>query len=117
MVGSNGAIRESASVGLGVTLISRDAVAAELADGRLVPLPVPGTPMHRDWYLVALADARARCPRAAARLAAHVIAHGGFHAARSMIVVRALPRALRSARSPDGGRRAAGGQADHQGNA
>ena len=53
MVGSNGAIRESASVGLGVTLISRDAVAAELADGRLAALPVPGTPLHRDWYLVA----------------------------------------------------------------
>ena len=33
MVGSNGAIRESASVGLGVTLISREAVAAELAAG------------------------------------------------------------------------------------
>jgi len=78
MVGSNGAIRESASVGLGVTLISRDAVAAELADGRLVPLPVPGTPMHRDWYLVALADPPGALPRAAARLAAHVLAHGGF---------------------------------------
>ena len=53
MVGSNGAIRGSASVGLGVTLVSRDAVAAELADGRLSELPVPGTPLHRDWYLVA----------------------------------------------------------------
>src|SRR5215472_8191492 len=31
MVGSNGAIRESARAGLGVTLVSRDAVAAELA--------------------------------------------------------------------------------------
>ena len=59
MVGSNGAIRESASVGLGVTLISRDAVAAELADGRLTALAVPRTPMHRDWYLVARP---ARCP-------------------------------------------------------
>jgi DNA-binding transcriptional LysR family regulator len=78
MVGSNGAIRESASVGLGVTLISRDAVAAELADGRLVPLPVPGTPMHRDWYLVARADPPGTLAPAAARLAAHVLAHGGF---------------------------------------
>ena len=40
--------------------------------------PVPGTPMHRDWYLVALADRPGALPRAAARLAAHVIAHGGF---------------------------------------
>jgi len=76
MVGSNGAIRESASVGLGVTLISRDAVAAELADGRLVPLPVPGTPLHRDWYLVAHPGP---LPPAAGRLAAHVLARGGFH--------------------------------------
>ena len=75
MVGSNGAIRESASVGLGVTLISRDAVAAELADGRLTALPVPGTPMHRDWYLVAH---RGPLPPAAGRLVAHVLAHGGF---------------------------------------
>ncbi len=75
MVGSNGAIRESASLGLGVTLISRDAVAAELADGRLIALPVPGTPMHRDWYLVAHPG---RLPPAAARLVAHVLARGGF---------------------------------------
>jgi DNA-binding transcriptional LysR family regulator len=76
MVGSNGAIRESASVGLGVTLISREAVAAELADRRLVALPVPGTPLHRDWYLGAAAPGT--LPRAAARLVAHVLAHGGF---------------------------------------
>ena len=53
MVGSNVAIRESAQVGLGVTLLSRDAVAAELAAGKLAEIPVPGTPLHRDWYLVA----------------------------------------------------------------
>jgi LysR family transcriptional regulator, low CO2-responsive transcriptional regulator len=76
MVGSNGAIRESASVGLGVTLISREAVAAELADGRLAALPVPGTPLHRDWYLVARPGP---LPVAAARLLAHVLAHGSFH--------------------------------------
>jgi LysR family transcriptional regulator, low CO2-responsive transcriptional regulator len=76
MVGSNGAIRESASVGLGVTLISREAVAAELADGRLAALPVPGTPLHRDWYLVARPGP---LPLAAARLLAHVLAHGSFH--------------------------------------
>jgi LysR family transcriptional regulator, low CO2-responsive transcriptional regulator len=76
MVGSNGAIRESASVGLGVTLVSRDAVAAELASGRLVELPVPGTPLHRDWYLVAQ---RGPLPPAAARLVAYMLGDGGFH--------------------------------------
>ncbi len=75
MVGSNGAIRGSASVGLGVTLVSRDAVAAELADGRLTELPVPGTPLHRDWYLVAHPGP---VPRRAAGLVAHMLRRGGF---------------------------------------
>jgi DNA-binding transcriptional LysR family regulator len=77
-VGSNGAIRESASVGLGVTLVSRDAAAAELGSGRLVELPVPGTPLHRDWYLVAHPGT---LPPAAGRLVAHMLADGGFQAA------------------------------------
>ena len=83
MVGSNGAIRESASVGLGVTLISREAVAAELAGRRLVALPVPGTPLHRDWYLVAQDGPPGSLPPAAARLVAHVLADGGFQPPQS----------------------------------
>jgi len=78
MVGSNVAIRESAQVGLGVTLLSRDAVAAELAAGELAELPVPGTPLHRDWYLVAHPG---RLPPAAARLVAHALRAGGFRRA------------------------------------
>jgi DNA-binding transcriptional LysR family regulator len=75
MVGSNVAIRESAQVGLGVTLLSRDAVAAELVSGKLAEIPVPGTPLHRDWYLVAHPG---RLPPAAARLVAHALRAGGF---------------------------------------
>jgi LysR family transcriptional regulator, low CO2-responsive transcriptional regulator len=77
-VGSNGAIRESAAVGLGVTLVSRDAVAQELASGRLAEIRVPGTPLHRDWYLIAHPG---RLPLPAARLVEHVLrdsAEGGF---------------------------------------
>ena len=77
MVGSNGAIRESARVGLGVTLVSRDAVAAELAGGVLAEIPVPGTPLHRDWYLVAR---REPLPPPAARLTGHVLHTGAFRA-------------------------------------
>ena len=77
-VGSNGAIRESASVGLGVTLISRDTVAQELAAGRLTELPVPGTPLRRDWYLIAHPGP---LPPPAARLVAHVLAQGDFRPA------------------------------------
>jgi LysR family transcriptional regulator, low CO2-responsive transcriptional regulator len=78
-VGSNGAIRESAAVGLGVTLVSRDAVAQELATGRLAEVRVPGTPLHRDWYLIAHPG---RLPLPAARLVAHVLndsGESGFH--------------------------------------
>jgi len=74
-VGSNGAIRESAAVGLGVTLVSRDAVAQELAAGRLAEIAVPGTPLHRDWYLLANPG---RLPLPAARLVAHVLDDSGF---------------------------------------
>jgi len=77
MVGSNGAIRESARVGLGVTLISRDAVAAELAGGTLAEVPVPGTPLHRDWFLVARPES---LPPPAARLVDHVLHTGAFRA-------------------------------------
>jgi DNA-binding transcriptional LysR family regulator len=51
--GSTGAVVAGALAGLGVSLVSRDAVSAHVADGRLVELPVPGTPMDRPWHLVA----------------------------------------------------------------
>lgn len=54
-VGSNGAIRESVQVGLGITLISRDAVARELDDGTLEEWRCPPLPRHRAWHLVARA--------------------------------------------------------------
>ncbi|MGO9081394.1 MAG: LysR substrate-binding domain-containing protein [Streptosporangiaceae bacterium] len=75
VMGSNGAIRESASVGLGVTLMSRDAVTGELAAGRLAALPVPGTPLHRDWYVVAHPGP---LTPAAGRLVEHVLTEGLF---------------------------------------
>jgi DNA-binding transcriptional LysR family regulator len=77
MVGSNGAIRESARVGLGVTLVSRDAVAAELSGGTLAEIGVPGTPLHRDWYLLAR---REELPPPASRLVDHVLHTGAFRA-------------------------------------
>ena len=43
---------ESVAAGLGVTLISRDAVARDIARGVLAELPAPGTPLRRDWCLV-----------------------------------------------------------------
>ncbi|HZC27777.1 MAG TPA: LysR substrate-binding domain-containing protein, partial [Actinopolymorphaceae bacterium] len=51
-LGSNGAVVAGAVAGLGVTLLSHDAVTRQLADGELIEVPVPGTPLHRQWHAV-----------------------------------------------------------------
>lgn len=51
-LGSNGAVVAGALTGLGVTLVSRDAVQRELDGGQLVCLPVEGTPLQRPWHAV-----------------------------------------------------------------
>jgi DNA-binding transcriptional LysR family regulator len=51
-LGSNGAVVAGAAAGLGVTLVSRDAVARQLADGALVAVRAPGTPLRRPWHAV-----------------------------------------------------------------
>jgi LysR family transcriptional regulator, low CO2-responsive transcriptional regulator len=53
VLGSNGAVVAGAVAELGCTLVSRDAITDLLADGRLIELPVPGTPMRRPWHAVA----------------------------------------------------------------
>ncbi len=53
-LGSNGAVKQAAAAGLGVTLISAHAVAAELAAGGLVRLEVRGTPLRRSWWVLNL---------------------------------------------------------------
>ena len=55
-LGSNGAVKQAAAAGLGVTLISAHAVTAELATGALRRLPVAGTPLRRSWYVLYLED-------------------------------------------------------------
>lgn len=77
-LGSNGAVVAGAVAGLGVTLISRDAVRAELAAGRLVTLAVPHTPMRRPWHAVTYR----RAPAATDLLVSHLLAVGGPPAQR-----------------------------------
>ena len=62
-LGSHGAVVASAVLGLGVTLVSADAVHEQLADGRLVAVPARGTPLSRPWHLLT-----GRAPTATARL-------------------------------------------------
>jgi DNA-binding transcriptional LysR family regulator len=51
-LGSHGAVVAAAVLGLGVTLVSRQAVRHHLRDGSLVELPVGGTPLPRPWHAV-----------------------------------------------------------------
>jgi LysR family transcriptional regulator, low CO2-responsive transcriptional regulator len=53
VLGSNGAVVAGAVAELGCALVSRDAIAAVVADGRLVEVHTPGTPMRRPWHAVA----------------------------------------------------------------
>jgi LysR family transcriptional regulator, low CO2-responsive transcriptional regulator len=72
-LGSNGAVVAGALVGLGVTLVSRDAVAEALAAGRLVELAVPHTPLRRPWHAVSHRHA----PAAVELLVQHLCAQPG----------------------------------------
>lgn len=51
-LGSNGAVVAGAVAGLGVTLISRAAVARQLADGEVTEIPTTQTPIQRPWHAV-----------------------------------------------------------------
>ena len=55
-IGSNETIKQAVMAGLGIALISGDAIAAEMADGRLVALDVPGLPIMRQWFVVRRSD-------------------------------------------------------------
>jgi DNA-binding transcriptional LysR family regulator len=72
ILGSNGAVVAGAVAGLGVTLVSRDAVARQLAAGDLIPLPVPGTPLRRPWHAVT----RRVSPAATTMLVGHLLWRG-----------------------------------------
>jgi DNA-binding transcriptional LysR family regulator len=49
-LGSNGAIKQATRAGLGVSLVSRDAVAYELESGALAAIPLTDGPPARSWY-------------------------------------------------------------------
>lgn len=60
-LGSHGAVVASAVLGLGVTLVSADAVAHHLESGSLRRIPVAGTPLNRPWHAVTSAAPTASC--------------------------------------------------------
>jgi DNA-binding transcriptional LysR family regulator len=51
-VGSNGAIKQAARAGLGVSLLSHDSVAPELDAGLLAEIPLDPAPEPRHWHVM-----------------------------------------------------------------
>ena len=51
-VGSNGAIKQSARAGLGISIMSLDAVAAEVEAGLLAAIDVRPRPARREWHVI-----------------------------------------------------------------
>ncbi len=56
ILGSNGAVEQAVVAGLGIAVISLDAVADRIANGSVAIWPCPGTPLDRPWHLVAHAS-------------------------------------------------------------
>ena len=71
VLGSHGAVVAAAVAGLGVTLVSRQAVRRELEAGALVEVPVPGTPLDRPWHIVT----QSPCTGTTELLITHLLAH------------------------------------------
>jgi DNA-binding transcriptional LysR family regulator len=59
-LGSNGAIKQAAHAGLGISLLSRAAVATELASGWLGEIPLADRPQTRPWFVLRSAVGPAR---------------------------------------------------------
>jgi DNA-binding transcriptional LysR family regulator len=71
ILGSHGAVVAAAVAGLGVTLVSRQAVRRELEAGTLVEVEVPGTPLERPWHVVT----QSPCTGTTELLISHLLAH------------------------------------------
>jgi LysR family transcriptional regulator, low CO2-responsive transcriptional regulator len=59
-LGSDSAIKQVVMAGLGVAILSRQAIELELSVGRLAVLPVRGLPLRREWFLVCPAERRSQ---------------------------------------------------------
>ena len=72
LFGANEAVREAVKAGVGVSMLSRRSVAADLAAGALVEIPLKGVSGERPFYL--LRRRNRQLPPSAAALAEHLVA-------------------------------------------
>src|SRR5574340_209321 len=57
-MGSNETIKQAVMAGMGIAFLSAHTVGLEMAVGRLARLPVVGTPLMRQWFVVHRAEKR-----------------------------------------------------------
>lgn len=57
-LGSNGAIKQAVEAGLGLAVLSQQAIQLEMQAGKLRVLDVEGFPIHRQWNIVRLKSRR-----------------------------------------------------------
>ena len=72
LFGANEAVREAVKAGVGVSMLSRRSVAADLAAGALVEIPLVGVSGERPFYL--LRRRNRQLPPSAGALAEHLVA-------------------------------------------
>ena len=72
LFGANEAVREAVKAGVGLSMLSRRSVAADLAAGALVEIPLVGVSGERPFYL--LRRRNRQLPPSAAALAEHLVA-------------------------------------------
>lgn len=73
-IGPNEAIKQAVMAGMGLGFVSLHTVGIELATARLVVLPVVGTPVMRQWYVIHRRTKQ--LSPAAAAFKAYLAAHG-----------------------------------------
>jgi DNA-binding transcriptional LysR family regulator len=72
LFGGNEAVREAVKAGVGLSMLSRRSVAADLSAGALVEIPLQGVSGERPFYL--LRRRNRQLPPSAAALAEHLLA-------------------------------------------
>lgn len=81
-ISSNETIKQAVMAGIGLSFLSLHTVGLELSINRLIVLPVTGTPVMRDWYVIH--RERKRLSLAAAAFKDYLIADGAATIARAM---------------------------------
>lgn len=83
---SNEAIKQMCAAGFGIAFISLHACVLELQGGVLAQVPLPGHPIMREWYSIALAGRP--LPAAATAFAAFLREHGEERVAAQLAAFR-----------------------------